>query len=432
MEAYLNRYKEKQMLGIGYSSQQVYKVIDENNQVYVLKFVKLSKMYKSSLRREKKILQQYLPNNFIKLLYHENIIENDDTILMVMKFKYYPTDLNCYLISNKSIHNITYRKWARQICEGMDNLHKLNILHRDLKPENILLTKSSEDADVVIADLGFCIDINKSQAKTILGTKNYMAPEIASQKNYNGKIDVYSYGALVYYMLFKNFVTTDINNEVIFPRKVDKSTKEFLSKALQFDPKKRASFEELLKLDFLNFPEGENIMPAENLEPEIDNYSDDSDERDEETKIQKNKYIVDQELKKIFYIKAALYYLYKPGTAFLEKFTSETRNVFEIYFHKFSKFCAKKTYEKILSIQNIEITEELNNLNEFIELERKRIEEIKNKFTEPIGIEIKNEMQNLASVAYSLYSNIETTNSTEKVFYEILRCFNSYLKTVII
>lgn len=434
MNEYLKKYRENRVLGFGYNSQHVYKVTDYENKSYVLKFITFSSKNKeSSVRREKKILQEALPDNFIRLLGYENIVVNENTILTVLKFDYYPTDLKLYLHSNNSIKNSTLRKWARQICEGMNNLHKQHILHRDLKPENILLTELSENADVVIADLGFCINTDHSNPKTVLGTANYIAPEVIRQKNYNEKIDIYSYGALVYYMLFKNTVVLNNRNEIQYPSHTDPdlSTREFLSKALQYNPENRASFEELLKFNFLNFTEeddiggNENFAPAKILEPEFFN---DSDESDEESKIDKQNKIVQKELKKFNYIKAALYYLHRSGPTFLEKFTSETKDVFEMFFHKFSKSCAKKIHEKFLAMRYKNISDEINNLKVFIESERKRVKEIRENFTEPITTEIKRQMQNFTNMTYTQFSQSQTNDVIEKIFYEILRNFNSYLK----
>ncbi|OMJ72581.1 hypothetical protein SteCoe_28938 [Stentor coeruleus] len=419
MNEYLKKYREKQMI-----SQFVYLVKDYDNQAYIIKFIYLFKNKRSSIKREKKILKQGLPKMFITLLSDEEIINDAKESLTVLKFNYYPTDLKDYLLVNQSIQMITYRKWARQICDGMDQLHKKNILHRDLKPENILLTESNENADVVIADLGFSINIEESKAKTILGTENYIAPEILRRNDYNGKIDVYSYGALVYYMLFKEYVKFDSNGSVLYPENTnpDRITIEFFSKTLKHDPKIRASFEELLKLEFLNFAEAENILPAKFVESEINNF-------DEESIIEKEKYIVKKELKNFEYIKIAFFYLYVSGPNFFEIFTTETRDVFMIYFHKFSKKVAKKIYEKIFVMNNIQIPDELNNLKFFIESETIATNEMKMKFANPITREIKNKLQNYVNIRCR--QNYKANHRVEKVFYHVLKKFNLYIESTL-
>jgi serine/threonine protein kinase len=57
-------------------------------------------------------------------------------------------------------------------------LHRSNIIHRDLKPENILLS-SAESLIVKVSDFGLSRHIsNKTNARTLCGTPQYLAPEV--------------------------------------------------------------------------------------------------------------------------------------------------------------------------------------------------------------------------------------------------------------
>jgi serine/threonine protein kinase len=67
------------------------------------------------------------------------------------------------------------------IAKGLDYLHKLNIMHRDLKSENIFLEfNESGGWTAVIGDFDTAKRLTKSNlhAQTIVGTSNYIAPEI--------------------------------------------------------------------------------------------------------------------------------------------------------------------------------------------------------------------------------------------------------------
>eukprot|EP00933_Yihiella_yeosuensis_P083163 TRINITY_DN97317_c0_g1_i1.p1 TRINITY_DN97317_c0_g1~~TRINITY_DN97317_c0_g1_i1.p1 ORF type:complete len:814 (+),score=148.15 TRINITY_DN97317_c0_g1_i1:172-2613(+) len=83
-----------------------------------------------------------------------------------------------------------------QVCEGVKHLHDSGIIHRDLKPENILLTG---DLVVKIADFGWCAQAQGRS--TFCGTLCMLAPEMVSGKSYDGRVDVWAVGVLLYEML---------------------------------------------------------------------------------------------------------------------------------------------------------------------------------------------------------------------------------------
>lgn len=94
----------------------------------------------------------------------------------------------------------TFLHISKGIALGINYLHKSEppVLHRDLKPANILL-----DAHGVphVADFGVSRTKQKTSTMTKIGTPYYMAPEILRGLSYNEKVDVYSYGMLLYQMV---------------------------------------------------------------------------------------------------------------------------------------------------------------------------------------------------------------------------------------
>ncbi|CAG5129449.1 unnamed protein product, partial [Candidula unifasciata] len=94
------------------------------------------------------------------------------------------------------------RRLLAQILEGLAFLHDNNIVHLDLKPQNILLTKPFPEGEVKICDLGFaCLTNTGEDIRDIIGTPDYVAPEVLDYEPLNIQTDMWSLGVLTYVML---------------------------------------------------------------------------------------------------------------------------------------------------------------------------------------------------------------------------------------
>lgn len=88
---------------------------------------------------------------------------------------------------------------ALDIARGMEYIHSQGVIHRDLKPENILF---DEDFCVKIADFGIaCEEAFCDVLAEDPGTYRWMAPEMIKHKPYGHKVDVYSFGLLLWEMV---------------------------------------------------------------------------------------------------------------------------------------------------------------------------------------------------------------------------------------
>lgn len=94
-----------------------------------------------------------------------------------------------------------------QICEGMSNAHKNNVVHRDLKCSNIMLTGTRNPTDnLKILDFGIAkvtevTDKELTQTGLLIGSPNYMSPEQGLGQDIDQRSDIYSLGCMIYQML---------------------------------------------------------------------------------------------------------------------------------------------------------------------------------------------------------------------------------------
>jgi len=90
---------------------------------------------------------------------------------------------------------------AKQICEGLEEAHRLGVIHRDLKPQNIMIDK---EGTARIMDFGIARSL-KGKSITVpgvmIGTPEYMSPEQVDGKDIDFRSDLYSLGIILYEML---------------------------------------------------------------------------------------------------------------------------------------------------------------------------------------------------------------------------------------
>ncbi|KAL1808094.1 hypothetical protein DCAR_0727494 [Daucus carota subsp. sativus] len=153
------------------------------------------------------------------------------------------------------------------IARALDCLHANGIIHRDLKPDNLLLTANQKS--VKLADFGLAREETVTEMMTAeTGTYRWMAPELYStvtlrqgeKKHYNNKVDVYSFGIVLWELLTNRMPFEGMSNlQAAYAaafKQERPSLPEDISPELAFivqscwveDPNMRPSFNQIIRM----------------------------------------------------------------------------------------------------------------------------------------------------------------------------------------
>ena len=149
-----------------------------------------------SVLRERDILEEIrdLENPFITCIHHS--FKDNSNVYFVLD--YIPGgDMYDYLQIKKKLPEKDAKFYSAQIVLAFEHLHKANIAYLDLKPENVLI---AADGYIKIVDFGSAKKIEKLSFG-IVGTTEYLAPEIILAKGYTKAVDWWTLGVFIYEMV---------------------------------------------------------------------------------------------------------------------------------------------------------------------------------------------------------------------------------------
>lgn len=161
----------------------------------------------------------------------------------------------------------------RDIITGLQYMHGLKLAHCDLKPDNFLFLTQAPDAVLKIIDFGMSKHVGaRSFLSERRGTTYYMAPDVLAGK-YNESCDIWSFGVVMFVMLFGYPPFHANTDEAIFKKikrgfnptvkkgygaffpasiPISEDAKDLIAKCLQSDATTRFTATECLQHRFLN------------------------------------------------------------------------------------------------------------------------------------------------------------------------------------
>eukprot|EP00759_Apiculatamorpha_spiralis_P054790 PhF_6_TR7030/c0_g1_i1/m.10535/K08867/WNK, PRKWNK; WNK lysine deficient protein kinase len=256
------RYIRKKRLGKG-QFKEVFMAFDEEEALEVawneIDFTSKQNDL-GKIRREVGLLQNLHHPNVI--LFHTSWIDEERGCFIFITELMTSGTLKDFIASRGSrpLRPHITRRWCRQILSGLHYLHSSNVMHRDLKCDNIFI--NGNKGEVKIGDLGLSV-CGVTQARTVTGTPEFMAPEIYDE-NYTNSVDIWSFGNCVLEMVTGEYPYSECQNVGQVYKKVsngilplalqkvdDPLCKDMIEQCLQVEPSKRPTAKQLLDCPFL-------------------------------------------------------------------------------------------------------------------------------------------------------------------------------------
>ncbi|XP_022246200.1 uncharacterized protein LOC106463081 isoform X2 [Limulus polyphemus] len=257
--------KFEEEIGRG-SFKTVYKGLDTATGVAVawceLQQERLNKSERQRFREEAEMLKGLQHPNIVRFYdYWEVNLPKKKYLVLITELMTSGT-LKTYLRRFKKINLKVLKSWCKQILKGLNFLHSRSppIIHRDLKCDNIFITGTT--GSVKIGDLGLATLKNRSYAKSVIGTPEFMAPEMY-EEHYDESVDVYAFGMCMLEMATSEYPYSECSGPAQIYKKVtsgippqsfgkveNPELRGIINCCTRLSKEERPTVKELLQLDF--------------------------------------------------------------------------------------------------------------------------------------------------------------------------------------
>ncbi|XP_005937308.1 myosin light chain kinase 2, skeletal/cardiac muscle isoform X1 [Haplochromis burtoni] len=229
-----------------------------------------AKIIKARSQKEKEVVRNEI--QVMNQLNHANLIqlyaafESRNDIILVMEYVEGGELFDRIIDENYNLTELDTVLFIRQICEGLQYMHKMYILHLDLKPENILCVSRATNK-IKIIDFGLARRYKpREKLKVNFGTPEFLAPEVINYEFVSFPTDMWSLGVITYMLLsglspflgdddnetLNNILACEWNFEEEEFKDVSDEAKDFITRLLVKSKSWRMSATESLKHPWLS------------------------------------------------------------------------------------------------------------------------------------------------------------------------------------
>jgi Protein kinase domain len=165
------------------------------------------KVLHANLRRDRIVADRFAREaEIVRRIEHPHVIWIHDVVateeLLFLVMDLHPGgDLADRLARTGPLAPAEVRRLAEQLCGALDAAHRAGVVHRDIKPQNVLVGPDPGALDVRLCDFGLARVADSAgltTRSTVMGTPEYMAPEVIVDAYADPRSDIYSVGALLF------------------------------------------------------------------------------------------------------------------------------------------------------------------------------------------------------------------------------------------
>ena len=260
------RFMEK--LGSG-ASKDVYRAYDTTEGIEVAwNVVNLAGVPKSERNRivnEVRLLERLHHHNIIS--FHGSWVNRERQEVHFVTEILSSGTLKSFIDKVQVIRWKIAKRWARQILAGLAYLHEQDppVIHRDLKCDNVFINGTS--GDLRIGDLGLSTVHRHGKVLSVLGTPEFMAPDLYEESCYDEKVDIYAFGMVMLEIFTKDIPYRECANPAQIYRKVmrgdppdslsrvrSKEARDFITLCLGYKDEETGKYVRPSAAELLNHP----------------------------------------------------------------------------------------------------------------------------------------------------------------------------------